>query len=119
MWQGLNFQNTWTVHTVQYQKDKQPIQNGQKLPVFQRRYTDGQQRHETCSTLLIIRVMQIKTTMRYLSDTSHLSEGTSSKGLQIIYAGEGVEKREHFYTIGGNVNWCSHYAKQYGESLKY
>ena len=87
------------------------------MPVFQRRYTDGHQKHETCSTLLIIRVMQTKTTVRYLADNSHLSEGTSSKGLQIIYAGEGVEKREQFYTTGGNVNWCGHYAKPYGDSL--
>ena len=27
--------------------------------------------------------------------------------------GEDVEEREHFYTVGGNVNWCSHYGKQY------
>ena len=25
-----------------------------------------------------------------------------------------VEKREHSYTISGNVNWYSHCAKQYG-----
>ena len=23
--------------------------------------------------------------------------------------GEGMEKREPSYTIGGNVSWCSHY----------
>jgi len=28
----------------------------------------------------------------------------SSKSLQIINAGEGVEKREPFYTVGGNAN---------------
>ena len=22
------------------------------------------------------------------------------------------------YTVGGNVNWCSHYGEQYGGSLK-
>ena len=42
----------------------------------------------------------------------------SSKNLQIINAGEGVEKREPSYTVGGNVNWCSHYGKQHGASLK-
>ena len=26
---------------------------------------------------------------------------------QITSAGEGVEKREPSYTVGGNVNWCS------------
>ena len=33
-------------------------------------------------------------------------------------AGEGVEKKESFYTVGGNVNWCSYYGEQYGGSLK-
>ena len=31
---------------------------------------------------------------------------------------EGVEKREPSYTVGGNVNWCSHYREQYEDSLK-
>ena len=31
-------------------------------------------------------------------------------------AGEIVEKREPSYTAGRNVNWCSHYGKQYGVS---
>ena len=33
-------------------------------------------------------------------------------------AGKGVEKRETSYTVGGNVNWCSHYGEQYGVILK-
>ena len=32
--------------------------------------------------------------------------------------GGDVEKREPSCTVGGNVNWCSHYGKQYGDSLK-
>ena len=35
-----------------------------------------------------------------------------------FYASEGVEKREPSYTVGGNVNWCSHYWRQYGISSK-
>ena len=23
-----------------------------------------------------------------------------------------------FYTVGGNINWCSHYGEQFGGSLK-
>ena len=41
-----------------------------------------------------------------------------SNYLQTINAGKGVEKREPSCTVGGNVNWCSHYGEQYGGSLK-
>ena len=59
--------------------------------------------------------MQIKTTLKY-----HLTpvRWPSSKNLQTINAGDGVEKREPSYTVGGNVNWYSHYGEQYGGSLK-
>ena len=29
-----------------------------------------------------------------------------------------MEKREPSYTVGGSINWCSNYGKQYGDSLK-
>ena len=66
-----------------------------------------------CSTSLIIREMQTKTTMRTISGPS---EWLRSKSPQAINAGEGVEKREPSYTIGGNAN--SHYGEQCGDSLK-
>ena len=40
------------------------------------------------------------------------------KNLQTINAGEGVGKREPSYTVGGNVNWYSHYGEQYGGSVR-
>ena len=54
-----------------------------------------------CSTSLIIREMQIKTSINI---TSHWSGWPSSKSLKTINAGEGVEKRDHSCTVGGNVN---------------
>ena len=50
--------------------------------------------------------------------TSQQSEWPSSKSLQIINAGEGVEKKECSCTVGGNVNWYSLYGRQHGDSLK-
>ena len=50
-----------------------------------------------CSTSLIIREMQIKT-------TSHASQNGCYQSLQTINAGEGVEKRKPSYTVGGNAN---------------
>ena len=53
-----------------------------------------------------------------LGITSHLSEWLSSKRPQITNVGKDVKKRELLYTVGGNVNWCSHCGKQYGGSSK-
>ena len=60
-------------------------------------------------------LQKIKTTMNI---TSQQSKWPSSKSLQIINAEEGEEKREPSYTVGGNVNWCSHYGEQYGGSFE-
>ena len=54
-----------------------------------------------CSTSLMIRELQIKTTMRYHLTPVRMAAIKKSTNNN---AGEGVEKREPSYTVGGNAN---------------
>ena len=66
-----------------------------------------------CSVLLIIRKMQIKTTVRYrLTPIGK----TIIKKIEDNRCCKAVEERELLCTTAGNVNWCSHYDKNYGGS---
>ena len=117
-WQGINFQNIQTAHIAQCQKNKQPNQKVGKRPkqtFLQRRYRMANntwkdfQRHsllEKCKSKLQWDI------------TSKQSKWPSSKCLQRINGGEGVEKREGSCTVGGSVNWYSHYGRWYEDSLK-
>ena len=82
---------------------------GFEYTFFQRRHIDDQPAHEKIFSIIMIREMQIKT-MRY-----HL-EWLLPKRQEITNIGEDVDKREPSYTVGGTINWCSHYGKQYGDS---
>ena len=59
--------------------------------------------------------MQIRIAMRYHFMPVKMA---TKKRQQVTNTGENVGKREPVYTVVGVANWCGHYGKQYGGSLK-
>ena len=116
-WQKINFQNIQAAHTTQCQKSKQPNQKWEKdlRRHFSKDIQMSNKHMKRCSTSFII--MKCKSKLQW-DITSHQLEWPSSKSLQTINAGEGVEKREPSCIVGGNVNWYSHYGRWYEDSLK-
>ena len=86
---------------------------GSEQTFFQRRQTDGQQVHEKMFNI----TNYLRNANQNHNEISHLLEWLSSIR-QEINIREDVEKREPSHTIGQNVNWCSHYGKQYGDFFK-
>ena len=92
-----------TAHRTQQQKNKGPSQK-----IFRKDIQMANRYMKINSVSLIIREMQIKTTMKYHLTLVKLA---IIKRLQITNAGEGVEKREPSFTVGGNVSSCGPYGK--------
>ena len=65
-----------------------------------------------CTTSFIIREIQIKTTMRYLSEWLTLTTQATTD------VGKDAEKEDLFCIVGGNASWYNHSGKQYGGSSK-
>ena len=59
------------------------------------------------STLLIVRELQIKTTMRY--HAIPVAMAVIKKNTTDV--GKDMEKRKPLYTVDGNVSWFSHCGK--------
>ena len=54
--------------------------------------------------------MQIKTIMRYHLTHVRIPNINKSRNKKCW---RGVEKREAYFIVGGNINWYNHYGKQY------
>ena len=120
-WQRINFQNIPAVHTSQYQggkkKKQHPIKKWEKdlnRPFSKEDIQIANKHMKRCSTL-IIRELEIKTTMRYHFTLVGMA---IIKSLQTINTGKGVEKRKPSCTVDGNVSWYSHYGRWYKDSFK-
>nr|KAF6457032.1 hypothetical protein HJG63_011628 [Rousettus aegyptiacus] len=84
---------------------------------FQGRHVDGQQIYENiCSTSVIIKEVQIKTTVRYYLTLVGMAILNKTKNNK-CWKGCG-ERGKSSHTPGGNVHLCSHYRKQYGDFSK-
>ena len=118
--EGISLQNLQTAYGAQFPKTKLPNQKMDRRPTqtfLQRRHADGQEAQEKMLSVTNCGEVPVSATVRYHLPPVRMAF-IQKKKIYIISAGQCVERREPFFAVNGNVNWCSHYGEQYGCSLK-
>ena len=107
-WQRINLKNIQAAPAAQFQKNK--LHNQKMCQRTKQTFLQGTYRWLTNTWKdAQHHSLSEKCKSKPLWGTiSHQSEWLLYKSLQTINAGEGVEKREPSYTVGGNANYYSH-----------
>ena len=79
-----------------------------KQTILQRRHRDGQKTYEK---MFNSTHDQRHTNQNHSEVPPYTSQNGHHQKVQTISAREGVQKKEHQYTVAGTVNWCSHCGK--------
>ena len=119
-WQRINLQNIQTAHAFQLKKNKKSGRRPKCLNRhFSKEYIQMANKHmQQCSTSLIIREEQLKTSVRYpliMVKMATIKKSTNNKSCK--WCGE---KGTLLHCLVGNVNWHNQplWQKQYGVSFK-
>ena len=88
-----------TLKTIKSRRTQ--LKHGQKT-FLQRRYTDRQYAREKILSVLVIRQMQIKTSIRYHFVAMIIIQNITRK---ITNVDEDMEKLEPLYIAGRNIKW--------------
>ena len=86
---------------------------GRRTRLFSKKNIKMANRHIKRFSSLIIREMQIKTTVRYLPKPLRMAIIKKTRDNRCW---QGCGEKEHLYIVSGDVNWSTHYGKQYGGS---